>query len=196
MEIWKDIEGYEGLYQVSNYGNVKSLNYRNKGYARNLVPKTNCKGYNWVILYKSKISKPILIHRLVANAFIDNPNGYPIINHKDENKTNNSVENLEWCTLSYNVKYSMDRHPERFFVSSGQRKKRDYYKLKTKYASIRINQLTLDGKYIKQWFNLAELKHKQNYNSTSIKECCEGKRKTAYGYKWEFADKNASSLFI
>lgn len=195
-EIWKDIEGFEGRYQVSNLGNVKSLNYRNRGYAHNLTPKTNCKGYNWVILYNGKIKKPVLIHRLVAKAFIDNPNGYPIINHKDEIKTNNVADNLEWCTLSYNVKYSMERHPERFVILKKPRGKRDYYKTKTKYANVRINQLTLDGEFIKQWFNFAEIKHTQNYNNTSIKECCEGKRKTAYGYKWEFAEKSASSLFI
>lgn len=195
-EIWKDIVGFEGKYQISNLGNVRSLNYRNSGYARNLTPKTNCKGYNWVILYNGKIKKPVLIHRLVAKAFIDNPNGYPIINHKDEIKTNNVADNLEWCTLSYNVIYSMERHPERYMLLKGERKKRNFYKIKSKYASVHINQLDLNGAFIKQWFNLAELKHVMNYNNTSIKECCIGKRKTAYGYKWEFADKNASSLFI
>ena len=199
-EIWKDIEGYEGLYQVSNYGNVRSLNYANRGFVKKLVPKISNRGYQWVELAQNGKRRQITIHRIVATAFINNPNNYPVVNHKDENKTNNNVENLEWCTRSYNVKYSMERHPERFtnFLSGhkGNRKKRDFYKLKSKYANTHINQLDLNGEFVKQWFNFAELKHVMNYNNTSIKECCEGKRKTAYGYKWEFADKNADSLFI
>ena len=195
-EIWKDIEGYEGLYQVSNWGNVKSLNYRKRGYAKNLTPKINNRGYEWVELRKNGKKKQVVIHRLVGETFLENPNGYPIINHKDENKTNNTVENLEWCTLSYNTKYSMERHPERIIGLRKPRRKRNYYKTKTRYSNIHINQLTIDGRFIKQWFNMAEIKHTLNYHNTSIKECCEGKRKTAYGYKWEFAEQSVDSLFI
>jgi len=199
MEVWKDIEGYEGLYQVSSLGNVRSLNYQKRGYAKNLTPKVNNRGYEWVELRKNGKKKQFVIHRLVGEAFLENPNNYPIINHKDENKTNNKVDNLEWCTLSYNVKYSMERHPERYKVSfshKGNRAKRDFYKLKTKYANVHINQLSIMGEFIKQWFNFAELKHAKNYHNTSIKECCEGKRKTAYGYRWEFAEESTDSLFI
>lgn len=195
MEIWKDIVGFEGRYQISNLGNVKSLNYGNRGYARNLVPKTNNKGYKWVELTNGNSKKCLLIHRLVALAFLKNPNNYPVINHKDENPQNNHVDNLEWCTTSYNNKYSIERHPERFILLK-HRKSRDYYKVKTKYFNVHINQFSKNGEFIKQWFNFAELKHIKNYNNTSIKECCEGKRRTAYGYKWEFADNNADSLFI
>lgn len=191
MEIWKDIPGFEGLYQVSSKGNVKSLNYMNKGYAKNLTPKINNKGYKWVDLRKANKSRCMLVHRLVAMAFINNPLKLPIVNHKDENPLNCEVDNLEWCTAGYNNKYSRERHPERF-IKKEIKPKRKY----ANHTNTHINQYTLDGLFIKQWNNFAELKKELNFHGTSIKECCEGKRKTAYGYIWEFADKNASSLFI
>ena len=106
-EIFKDIPGYEGLYQVSNLGNVKSLNYRQTGKEQilRLHPKIKNKGYFKVRLFKNGIVKSYFVHRLVAEAFIPNQNNYPIINHKDENPSNNSVSNLEWCTYSYNINY-------------------------------------------------------------------------------------------
>ena len=117
-EEWRDVIGYEGLYQVSNLGRVKSL------------PKySNSKGYPE--LRKEKILKPYItgkyrnyctvrfidkkaykVHRLVALAFIPNPNNYPIVNHKDENAANNRADNLEWCTNAYNVKYSAKPHSD------------------------------------------------------------------------------------
>ena len=112
-EIWKDIEGFEGKYQVSNFGNVKSLRYRNQKFAKNLTPKVTNRGYIAVMLSKNRKSKLALVHRLVAMAFVDNPNNYSIVNHKDENQQNNHVDNLEWCNHSHNRIYSMDKHPER-----------------------------------------------------------------------------------
>lgn len=113
MEVWKDIEGFEGRYQVSDCGNVKSLSFRNQKISKNLAQKTNNQGYKIVQLCKRKRNMPFLVHRLVAMAFVDNPNNYPIVNHKDENPLNNHVDNLEWCTHSYNRIYSMNMHPER-----------------------------------------------------------------------------------
>lgn len=104
-EIWKDIEGYEGLYQVSNLGKVKSLNYNKTAKSELLKLRKNTNGYTRVVLYKNRKAKDYQVHRLVAEAFIPNPNNYPIINHKDENKTNNRVDNLEWCTYLYNNTY-------------------------------------------------------------------------------------------
>ena len=103
-EIWKDIEGYEGEYQISNYGNVKSLNYLRTGKERILKPGKNRGGYYYVQLYKNK-AKNHYIHRLVAQAFIKNPRNLPQVNHKDENKSNNRVDNLEWCMPIYNANY-------------------------------------------------------------------------------------------
>ena len=111
-EIWKDISGYEGLYQVSNFGNVKSLNWRRTGKPKNLYLKAHNRGYLQVELAKNGVKKSFMVHRLVAEAFIKNPNGFPVINHKDEDKANNSVENLEWCDNRYNKTYSSGKPVE------------------------------------------------------------------------------------
>lgn len=119
MEIWKSIKGYEGLYEVSNLGNVRSLDRVRKQYNHNGIATVKYKGrilkkqikkgtnYHTVTLYdndrKSKIKS---VHRLVAENFLENENKYPVINHKDGNKQNNNVNNLEWCTQSHNVKES------------------------------------------------------------------------------------------
>lgn len=115
IEIWKDIKGYEGLYQVSNYGRVKSLNRfrigRNgkpvKVNERILKPVINY-GYCYVFIrnYERKLVKNFRVHRLVAQTFLENPNNYPQINHKDGNKQNNNVENLEWCTAKQNTNHA------------------------------------------------------------------------------------------
>lgn len=101
MEIWKDIKGYEGLYQVSNLGNIRDSK-RNKP---RKVSK-NCRGYGWVHLTKDKASKPFSAHRLVAIHFIPNPDNLPQVNHRNLNKMDNRVENLEWCDNSYNTSHS------------------------------------------------------------------------------------------
>lgn len=111
QEIWKDIEGYEGEYQVSNFGNVRSLNFMRRGVTRELAKK-HSGGYSYVILYKKTKIKRKRIHRLVAETFIPNPDNLPEVNHKDENKENNRIDNLEWCTHQYNFRYTYDRHPE------------------------------------------------------------------------------------
>ena len=120
-EIWKDIKGYEGFYQVSNLGRVKSLKRvaRNNHRVRERILKTyiDKDGYIKCCLCKEGKRKPLMVHRLVAKAFIPNVNNYPVVNHKDEVKDNNKVENLEWCTHKYNVNY-------------GTSNKRKSYKLK------------------------------------------------------------------
>jgi len=98
MELWKTIKDYEN-YEISNFGNVKN---KKTGRILNLYKKKN---YYLVYLYNKEGKKAKLVHRLVANAFIENPNNYPQINHKDENSLNNCVDNLEWCTAKYNSNY-------------------------------------------------------------------------------------------
>lgn len=105
MEVWKDIVGYEGLYQVSNTGEVISLNYNNNGKEKKLRKGINENGYEHVRLYKNGKGKTYRVNRLVAMGFIPNPNNYPEVNHIDENKVNNSINNLEWCTRKYNANY-------------------------------------------------------------------------------------------
>lgn len=108
-EVWKDIAGYEDKYQVSNFGRVRSLQYHNtKGIMRigYLKPATDGCGYLRCALSKNNKLTTFKVHRLVAEAFIDNPNNLPQINHKDGNKQNYSVENLEWCTISENQRHA------------------------------------------------------------------------------------------
>lgn len=105
---WKAIEGYEGLYEVSNTGEIRNAKGKTKKSSLKKGVNTN---YKEISLWKDGKNKRFLVHRLVAKAFIPNPNNYPIINHKDENGTNNCVENLEWCNHRYNAKYN--KYPEK-----------------------------------------------------------------------------------
>ena len=106
-EIWKDIKGYEGLYQISNYGRVKSFGGKIRSHKNDMILKLKIRNtYNVTNLTKNDKKKSFQIHRLVAEAFIPNPNNYPIVNHKDENPLNNYVDNLEWCTQKFNVIHS------------------------------------------------------------------------------------------
>ena len=113
MEEWKSIPGYEGLYEVSSYGRVRSLDryvkVKNKSYrlqkGKVLSPGINSYGYLQVFLCCNGKYKIITVHRLIAQAFLPNPDNLPMINHKDEDKTNNNVDNLEWCTQQYNSNY-------------------------------------------------------------------------------------------
>lgn len=167
-EMWKDIVGYEGLYQVSNLGNVRSMNYRGTGKIQNLVPKENNCGRLWVQLGK----KPFLIHRLVANAFIPNQKGYPQINHIDENPRNNMVANLEWCTGEYNIRCYIENHD-----TVGRKKKN----------TRPVNQYDLSGRIVKQWKDSRTIKNETGMSQWSITQCCDGKRNTAYGFRWQYA---------
>ena len=106
MEVWRDIKDFEGLYQVSNLGRVKSLNYRRTSKEQVLKPRPAKSGYVEAALYKNSKCKYIQTHRLVATAFCENPNNNPQVNHKDGNKQNNKANNLEWCTPSENQRHA------------------------------------------------------------------------------------------
>lgn len=110
-EIWKDIKGYETLYKISSFGNVKNINYRNTGKERKLKCRKYKNGYVYVTLTKNKNTKTFLVHRLVAEAFIPNLENKKCVNHKDCNRSNNNIDNLEWCTHKENINYmdNLDR---------------------------------------------------------------------------------------
>lgn len=176
-EIWKDIKGYEGLYQVSNLGRVKSLerykenhNKLQKVEKKIKIPSLDNIGYLKTILYRENKQKNLRIHRAVAQAFIPNPNNYSQVNHKDGNKLNNNVNNLEWITSTGNIKHAWD---------NGLRK----------HLKRPIYQLDLKGNYIKTWNNICEASRELNICRSSISACCNNYRsKTAGGYKWRFAE--------
>ena len=160
MEIWKDIEGYEGLYQVSNEGRVRSF-HRNR--EKILKSSDNGTGYLMVGLSLDKKYKKCLIHRLVAKAFIPNPNNLLEVNHKDECKTNNSVENLEWCSSKYNNNYGS----------------------RTEKTSKKVYQYTFSGTLVKIWSSAAEC-GRNGYNLGHVASCCRGKEKKHKGFKWSY----------
>ena len=179
MEIWKDIKGYEGLYQVSNLGRVRSLHYRNTNEVRELFLKPHNRGYLQVELHRYGDRKMFTVHRLVALAFVDGFAKNREVNHIDENKHNNRADNLEWVTTSENVLHS-----------AAHRKKvktRNYPKFRPRTDNRAILQFSLDGHLIKRWVSTIEVKEKLGYSDWSIKQCCRGKRKTAYGCMWQYA---------
>ena len=163
-EIWRAIKGYEDLYEVSNFGRVKSL-FR---YKKVLKPIKDTNGYLKVNLYKNGSHKFVNIHKLVANAFIDNPNNFKYINHKDEDKTNNRVDNLEWCSFYYNLLY-------------GTRLERI-----AKKNNKPILQFDLNGNFIKEYESITQASKELNIKLDYISSCCLGRRKTSKGYIFKF----------
>lgn len=172
-EIWKDIKGFEGLYKVSNKGNIYSL-YSNKI----LKWKTNNRGYHSIGLYKNGKVYYRLIHRLVAEHFVPNPNNYPQVNHKDENKSNNCADNLEWCTNHYNALYGT--RIERTVNNKSYKRSRD--KLKRKVVG-----RSLDGKKVIYLDSIAEGR-KYGFDPPTITNVCKGKYKHHKGFVWEYVD--------
>lgn len=173
-EIWKDIDGYNGLYQVSNLGRVKSLKL---GKERFLKAGKNGSGYLQIILCKEGKLKTCRVHRLVATAFVDNTEKLPCVNHKDENKTNNCADNLEWCTFQYNLSY-------------GNRGKNISKKLKGKRLgedksckTIRCIETGLI------YTSSLDAQAKTGLRQQNILACCNGKLKTTGGLHFEFSKK-------
>ena len=167
--IWKEISGYEGLYEVSDTGLVRSLKFGKK---RILSAGKQRKGYLAVQLYKDGICKNLLIHRLVASAFIPNPQNLDTVNHKNEDKHNNNISNLEWMTLTDNQNY-------------GTRNKRI-----AEARSKQVQQLDKStGELLATFPSIIEAERQTGIAQQSICACCHGKRKrkTAGGYRWSYA---------
>lgn len=169
-EHWEDIEGYEGLYQVSDWGNVRSLNYKQTGKTKLLKPVKDDKGYLHVRLYKDGKWEQKRIHRLVAEAFITNPkpNEYKQVNHKSECPMLNFACVLEWCTTKYNTNYGTCI--QRMADS----------------RSKPVDQFDKDGIFIRHWKSAKEAGKQLKIHQNHIGDCARLKRKTAGGYIWKF----------
>lgn len=179
MEIWKDIDGYNGQYKISSFGSVKSFK---SGGSKILKQKTNNKGYKWVVLSLNGVKQNVLIHRLVATHFLDNQNCYKVVNHIDENPSNNTVSNLEWCSQSENTKKSTKFH--KYYETNKVLCKTKNSKYKD--TNNKVKQI-LNGDIIKIFNNSLEIKRFLGFDQSFILSCCRNKRKSAYGYQWQFA---------
>ena len=160
-EIWKEIEGFEGEYAISSKGRVRNLEN-----GRLLGGHYNNTGYRLVKLK----GKWHTVHRLVALAFIPNPQKLPQVNHIDEDKLNNDVKNLEWCSAAYNINYSIHKR---------------YCKVK---------QLDKCGNLIIIWNSIRQIEKETGYDSSYIVKCCKGKRRYAYGFQWQYLDSNSQRV--
>ena len=157
IEEWRDIEGYERIYQISSLGRVKSLKF---GKERILKPGKERNGYLRVCLSKDRKLKWYYVHVLVLSAFIPNIENLKTVNHINEDKTDNRVDNLEWMTSKDNVRYSQ---------------------------AVAVNQFTLDGRFIRTWSCIREIEYQTGFSNGHIVKCCKGKHKSAYGFIWRYA---------
>ena len=172
-EVWKDIKGYEGLYQVSNLGRIKSLKRFKKNHSK--LQKVNEKilklyinkrnGYVYRNLNKNSLEKNHRVHRLVAETFIPNPNNLPQINHKDGNKQNNCVDNLEWCTCKENM-----QHAYKLGLANNNNQK------------IKVLQYDLKNNLIAKYDSLLEASKQTNISISNISLCINGKQKTTHNF--------------
>ena len=177
-EIWKDIKNYEGQYQVSSFGKVKSLNYKRSGKEKILSAGRSNTGYLTVVLCNNKNRKTFYIHKLVAEAFINNIKNKSEVNHIDGNKENNCVNNLEFCTTKENIQHAWKK--------GLCEKLRNNLKLHPNAPKRKVIQYSLNGKFIKKWESLSEAERELNINRGSICFCCKNKIKSAGGYKWRY----------
>ena len=164
--IWKDIKGYEGLYEVSNTGYIKSLQFK-KPFIKKF--NKNHQGYLSVSLYKDNENKLVKVHRVVAEAFISNPENKPQVNHKDGNKANNCVENLEWVTASENIKHS---------YANGLQS--------VDLRKVKVSKYTLEGTFVKTYDSIAEASADTGVSMGNITTCCQGKLRYTRDCTWRY----------
>jgi hypothetical protein len=193
MEVWKDVPEFEGIYQASDLGRVKSLSRtvaHTKGSGarqireRILHPGVNNKGYLHVVLSKNGITKSTRVHRIIAKLF--NPNIHSDIlevNHKDGDKLNNKSTNLEWVTHHKNIIHSWEHG---LSVPTGAA-----LLIGSKHPSSKsVHQFTKDGVFIKEFGSVSEASRATGIFTSHISKVCGGKFKTAKGYKWKFKDES------
>lgn len=190
VEIWKSLDflGYPD-YEISTLGRVKSLertiirkNGIKKTYSERILKPQNERDYQRVGLWKDRKIKHFRVHRLVALAFIPNPEKLPCINHKDENPSNNHINNLEWCDIRYNINYGLRNEKAGKRISKTKKGKPQYKQRKP------ILQYTLLGEFIKEFDSAKSASENLNIYATSITQCCKGKLKTCGGYIWKYKE--------
>lgn len=180
-EIWKDVVGYEGLYQVSNLGRVKSIRGR-KVTEKIMKPHLQRTGYYSIWLCKEDKKGNKSLHRIIAEAFIPNPENKPCIDHVNGVATDNRIENLRWCTYKEN-----SNNPVSIQKMINTRNSDEYRRLqKSIQPSKKVDMLTLDGEYIKSFISISDAARELNGNIAAIHRCCNDKQKYAYGYKWRY----------
>ena len=186
-EIWKEIKGYPN-YQVSNMGRVKRLS---TGYYRRtekiLKPQLQNNGYLHIKLSQKDKTKCILVHRLVAQVFIPNPNNLPQVNHINEDKTDNRVENLEWCTQKYNINYG-NGISKRVKTNKENGTYKKIGEINSKIRSKSILQFSRDNSFIRKWDCIMDVQRELGYDNKQICSCLKNRQKTAKGFKWVYAD--------
>ena len=189
QEIWKDIEGYEGLYQVSNLGRVRSVDriilrsstpQFSKG--KNISQQPLNSGYMVVSLWNKKKRKAFTVHRLVANAFLPLQQGKDEVDHINGIRTDNRVNNLRWCNRKENVNFPIARSK---YLSSNKERIEHIRMAKAKH-SLKLVQLTLDGTIIKEWNSVKQASKSLGIQENNVYAVCIGKRKSTGGYKWKY----------
>ena len=188
IEQWRtaiyDGEIYEGLYKVSNLGRILSLNYRNTGKAKLMTPVENTNGYFQVGLSKNGETKKCLVHRLVAETFLENPENLPEVNHKDENKTNNFVFLNEDGTVN-KEKSNLEWKTHRDNINHGTRNERVAKANTNGKCSKKVLQLSLSGDLICEWESTRECE-RNGFDHSNVTRCCNGKQKTYKGFRFEY----------
>lgn len=181
--IWKDVPNYEGFYQVSSDGHVKSV-YR---YQKELKPFLSNTGYKRVDLFKNGLRKQFSVHRLVASCFCERKVNDEVVNHIDEDKLNNNFENLEWCTQKENANHGTAI--KRRIMNTDYINRKINRKNQILKCSIPVVQISLKGEFIKIWNSASDFcRVNKKTNVSNIRACCEGKRKTAYGFIFRNAE--------
>ena len=190
MEIWKDIAGYEGLYQVSSYGRVRNSE------GEILKQRLDHNGYYMINLSNKGTKKTHKVHRLVGIAFIENPNNLPEINHRDECSKNNHAENLEWCDRQYNNSYGHRPEKMSVYMKEHAPKGKDNYFYGKRFLgadharSKRVLQLDNNGNVLATFECTRSAAESVNCSPSAIGLVCRGKRLTAKGYKWKYEATN------
>lgn len=187
--VRKPVVGYEGYYEVDQFGRVFSLDrvvtvvdgnrtYEKPLYGKQMKQSMHDKGYKTVSLTRDGKTKAMFVHRIVAEAFLPNPDNLPMVNHKDEDKTNNFLENLEWCTAAYNRTYgkAVERHAKKLRGRESEKR-------------VAVIQRSLDGGFMNWHSSIKEAAASVNGATGAISAVCKGKRKMAYGYLWEYDGK-------